>query len=473
MRNMEGRLHEVILEKEELIRIIRNIPDTIIVYDRNKKRVICSKIVDESYERKQELLNSGDQQKIVQLNQSEREMDYAIDFVLSQKEPMSFIHMAPHYLYPTLFTLRPIFDEDGEVEFIVVNGRSQAVINKFSREYVKMEEELEKNQESMKLLNQLHLKSAPIVAESAAMRQILKMVRRIAQTDSTVIIVGESGTGKEVVATAIHENSLRKDGVFVPVNCSAIPPELMESEFFGYASGSFTGAKANGRVGLFEVADKGTLFLDEIGELPLSLQSKLLRALETGEIRPVGSNKSKKVDVRIIAATNRNLEEMVKAKEFREDLYYRLHIIPIKIPPLRDRKEDILPLTEYFLGVYNKKHNRNCYLTDSAKEELLSYDWPGNIRELRNLVERLIIISDVDAIFQLQIMAQKSSTQFSDMAEIAGASENYYDAVAQFEKAFIDRTLHLCDGDVSKAAEHMGVHRSMLYKKIKKIRESE
>jgi transcriptional regulator with PAS, ATPase and Fis domain len=248
----------------------------------------------------------------------------------------------------------------------------------------------------------------------------------------------------------------------------------MESEFFGYASGAFTGAKSGGRVGLFELADKGTLFLDEIGELPLSLQSKLLRALESGEIRPVGSNQSKKVDVRIIAATNRNLEEMVERKEFREDLYYRLQIIPLYLPPLRERREDIVPLAEHYLQVYNKKHHRSCYLAESAKNELLRYDWPGNIRELRNLMERIVIISEVDAIVQMRILEEKTlapgekGVKFVQAAEMP---ENFYEAVAKFEAAHIDQMIHLCDGDVAKAAERMGVHKSMIYKRLKKGKE--
>jgi transcriptional regulator with PAS, ATPase and Fis domain len=226
---------------------------------------------------------------------------------------------------------------------------------------------------------------------------------------------------------------------------------------------------------MFELANHGTILLDEIGELPLSLQPKLLRVLESGEIRPVGSSKSKKVDVRVIAATNRNLAEMVRNKEFREDLYYRLQIIPLQLPALRDRPEDIIPLAEHYLMMYNKKHRRNCYLTNGAKEELMRYNWPGNIRELRNLIERLVIISDVDPIFQMQLLAHKVSVEPDEAAESAArASEGkktYYEAVTQFEKAYIEQTILNCDGDIAKAAERMGVHKSMVYKKLKKFKE--
>jgi len=471
---MQEYLSGSALTQEELTEIIRNIPDSIAIYDRNGELVLCSNLVNESAERKARMLETADAQVMAKIQQSEAEMEHAIDYVLSTAEPLSFIRMTPYFINPSLYTIRPILDETGAVKFAIANGRSQAVVNKFSREYTKLQQSMENSQDSLRLLSQLHLKTADIVAESPAMRKILKTVHRISQTDSTVTIMGESGTGKEVIANAIHQNSLRKEGIFVPVNCSAIPQELMESEFFGYASGAFTGAKAGGRVGLFELADKGTLFLDEIGELPLSLQSKLLRALESGEIRPVGSNQSKKVDVRIIAATNRNLEEMVEKKEFREDLYYRLQIIPLYLPPLRERREDIVPLAEHYLRIYNKKHHRNCYLAESAKNELLRYDWPGNIRELRNLMERIVIISDVDAIVQMRILEEKTlasgerGVKFTQLAEMP---ENFYEAVARFESAHIDQMIHLCGGDVAKAAERMGVHKSMIYKRLKKTKE--
>lgn len=469
---MEAGAPSTTLTKKDLEDIIHTIPDTVTAYDRSGSAVIYSDIVGLH---RQKIAEATGPMR-AQIEQSEREVSFAVRNVLATGKSMTFIHMSPHYDYPTLFTVRPIFDDDGSVRFAVANGRSQAVINKFSQEYIKMEQRLETSQESVKLLGQLHLKATDIVAESASMKKVLKNVYRVAQTDSTVTIVGESGTGKEVIANIIHQNSPRKDGLFIPVNCSAIPPELMESEFFGYAPGAFTGAKAGGSVGLFELANHGTLFLDEIGELPLSLQPKLLRVLESGEIRPVGAGKPKKVDVRIIAATNRNLEEMVHAKEFREDLYYRLQIIPIKLPPLRERTEDILPLTEHYLRIYNKKHRRCCYLTDGAKEELTHYSWPGNIRELRNLIERLVIISDTDAIFQMQLLAHKADLQNGGRGtafQLPEETENYYKAVAQFEKAFIEQTILRCGGDVAKAAEQMGVHKSMVYKKLKKFKEDE
>lgn len=464
------------LSRSDLIEIIRNIPDTVIAYDRNGEEIARSNIVVRHNLKRDELAAQGGK-TLIQIKQSEQELMYAVRNVLNTGKPMTFIHTAPHYECPTLFTVRPILDEQEQVKFVIANGRSQAVVNKFSQEYLKLEQQLERNQESVKLLSQLHLKTTDIVAESPAIRQVLKDVYRVAQTESTITIMGESGTGKEVIANIIHQNSARRDNLFIPVNCAAIPPELMESEFFGYVPGAFTGAKSGGSVGLFELANHGTILLDEIGELPLSLQPKLLRVLESGEIRPVGSSKSKKVDVRVIAATNRNLAEMVRNKEFREDLYYRLQIIPLELPALRDRPEDIIPLAEHYLVMYNKKHRRHCYLTNGAKEELMRYSWPGNIRELRNLIERLVIISDVDSIFQMQLLAHKASVEQDGAIEgAARASEGkntYYEAVTQFEKAYIEQAILSCDGDIAKAAERMGVHKSMVYKKLKKFKEDE
>ncbi len=215
----------------------------------------------------------------------------------------------------------------------------------------------------------------------------------IARTDSTVLITGESGTEKEVIARFIHRNSFRFREPFIPVNCAAIPEELMESEFFGYDKGAFSGANSRGKLGFFEMADNGTLFLDEIGELSLNLQSKLLRVLETGEFQRFGGVAIKKSDVRLVAATNKDLASMVTRGVFREDLYYRLNVIPVSIPPLRERPEDILKLSDKFLKEFNAKFGTDKAFSKNLLVNFMNYSWPGNARELRNLIERLVIIS--------------------------------------------------------------------------------
>lgn len=221
---------------------------------------------------------------------------------------------------------------------------------------------------------------------------------RVALVDSTVLITGETGVGKEEVAKYIHKHSARSKKPFIAVNCGAIPENLVESELFGYEKGSFTGARQEGKMGLLEVADQGTVFLDEVGELPLEIQVKLLRALETRTVTRIGGSQPIPIDIRVISATNRNLLEMVKEHQFREDLYYRLRVVPIHVPALRDRTDDIIPLAKLFLAQYNKKYGLNKDLSHMAYRVLLQYEWPENVRELKNVIERVIVMSDGETI---------------------------------------------------------------------------
>ena len=230
------------------------------------------------------------------------------------------------------------------------------------------------------------------------MQNVMLLTKRLAAVNSTVLITGESGVGKGLIAKLLHEQGPRTGGPFVTVNCGAIPENLIESELFGYVSGAFTGSRAEGKQGLFEVAQNGTIFLDEISELPLNLQVKLLRVIQEREITPVGGVKPIPVDVRIVSATNKNLMELVKEEKFREDLYYRLNVVPINVPPLRDRPEDILPLIQSNLVKYNEHLNENKTLSPDVLTTLLKYPWPGNIRELQNIIERLIITTNEDII---------------------------------------------------------------------------
>ena len=232
-----------------------------------------------------------------------------------------------------------------------------------------------------------------LIAESQPMRSLLEYADHIAAVDSTVIIYGESGSGKEMFAKYIHAKSERADQVFIPINCASLPPSLLEAEMFGYEKGTFTGGMKDGKIGLFEFADKGTVFLDEIGEMPLELQAKLLRIIENGEIKRLGSNQIIKSDVRIIAATNRDLAEMVREKTFRADLYYRLNVLVVNVPPLRERTEDIRPLAEHFVQAFNKKYGFTKRLGPDTIQVMEQYDWPGNVRELRNTVERMMVES--------------------------------------------------------------------------------
>ena len=250
----------------------------------------------------------------------------------------------------------------------------------------------------------------------------------------------------------------------IPVNCAAISPDLVEAEFFGHAKYAFTGADPKGKAGIFEMAHHGTLLLDEVGELPLSMQSKLLRAIEMGEIRRIGDNTPAQTDVRIITATNRKLIDLVNEKSFREDLFYRLNVIPVEIPPLRNRKEDILPLAEHFLALFNAKYHSRRYFSQAASRFFLNYDWPGNIREMKNLIEQLCIISDTD---ELRL---DNGFALREPRAAAQKDENgtFKTAMQSFQKEFIKGAIDRNGGNVSAAAREIGIHRSQVYKRFQK-----
>lgn len=305
-----------------------------------------------------------------------------------------------------------------------------------------------------------------IIGESKVMKEVFSMIDKVAPTDATVLIQGESGTGKELIAQAIHKNSLRTDKTFLSINCSAFPETLLESELFGYEKGAFTGAVGS-KEGLFEAANRGTLFLDEIGEMPPSLQVKLLRVLQDGQILRVGGRKPFTVDVRIISATNKNLKKEVETGNFREDLFYRINIFTINLPPLRERKEDIPLLIYYFLLKYNKKFSKSVEtISPALMRFLLNYHWPGNVRELENLMERAVLMSDGK---QIDIPTLPDELRDNSKVEIPSyGTLTFREAKERFEKEYILSLLKKHDGRVSRAAMEAGMPRPNFYEKLKK-----
>lgn len=302
-----------------------------------------------------------------------------------------------------------------------------------------------------------------IKGHSGTIQAAKELALKVAKTDATVLIQGESGVGKELFAQGVHEASLRKDQPFIPINCGAIPEALFESEFFGYEKGSFTGAHKDGKAGKVEMADGGTLFLDEIGMLPLDMQVKLLRVLQEKEVSRIGGHASIKVNSRIVAATNSNLEDMIKQGLFREDLYYRLNVVTLKIPSLRERIEDIPILVNNFVQQYCAKYQKEIpTLLASAMEMFTNYQWPGNIRELRNVVERMIIIIDNSTIHAEDIMNIFPATNNNHIGKEGLAQEK-----AQLESARIKEILIETYGNKSAAAKKLGISRVSLYNKIK------
>ena len=311
-----------------------------------------------------------------------------------------------------------------------------------------------------------------IVGKSAAMREIYESIRKVAEANSSVYVYGESGTGKELIARAIHRESTRSGGPFIKVNCSSLAEGLLESELFGHEKGAFTGAIRE-RKGRFELAHEGTLFLDEISDIPLSTQVKLLRVLQEKEIERVGGERTITVDVRIISATNRDLAPMVERGEFREDLFYRLHIIPIEVPPLRDRKEDILPLVTHFIHTIAAEMAKPIVgITDEAMALLMRYDWPGNIRELENMIERAIVLCEgerLDAqLFPINERKGPRTNSATTLNVPAAGAITLDNALESIERAMIEDALEKSGGVKTKTAELLGIKTSALYYKLEK-----
>ncbi|OGC22861.1 hypothetical protein A2291_08780 [candidate division WOR-1 bacterium RIFOXYB2_FULL_42_35] len=319
---------------------------------------------------------------------------------------------------------------------------------------------------SLRLLMEKDNQFEKIVGKSKEIRAIFKIIDDVAKSNATVLITGESGTGKELVARAIHNRSPRKDKLFVPVNCAAIPETLLESELFGHERGSFTGATTR-QIGKFEIANGGTLLLDEIGSMPIIMQAKLLRTIQEREIERIGSGYATPVDVRIISATNSNLRQEIKNYKFREDLFYRLNVIPIHIPPLRERREDIPILVNHFLQRYSREFGKKIKgMKKSALDLLTEYDWPGNIRELENLIERLVVLTKEELIGTEHLPVEISG---QSQTETDLNNGNFFEAVRKFEAKFIQKALQKSSGKKSQAAKLLGIHRNTLSNLEKKL----
>jgi two-component system response regulator AtoC len=303
----------------------------------------------------------------------------------------------------------------------------------------------------------------PIIGNSNSIKSLLATIDQVASSDTTVLITGESGTGKELVAAAIHYDSQRSKGPYIRINCAAIPERLMESELFGHEKGSFTGADAR-KIGKFEAANGGTILLDEIGEMPLGLQSKLLRVLQEREIERIGGNQTIRVNVRIICSTSKNLADESRQGNFREDLFYRLQVIPLEVPPLRDRKEDIPELCQYFLDEFSRERNEPLQMTEQTVQAFMEYDYPGNVRELKNIVERVSVLAPEPVIEPWHLPSDFAGTVEEKTEQSA---LNLSAALAVTEKVVILKALRMTDGKRAKAADLLGISRKNLWEKLK------
>lgn len=340
----------------------------------------------------------------------------------------------------------PIFQGE-KIKWVFVNERDVTELNLLKNELERLKEESNKYN--------------TLIIESKPMKKIMVTLSKIASTDISVLIEGESGTGKGIIAKWIHDNSTRKDKAFVKIDCGSLPESLLESELFGYVSGAFTGASKQGKIGLVETAASGTLFLDEVGEMPLSLQVKLLRLIQEQLYIPIGATSEKKVDIRIIAATNRDLSEMVSSGTFRADLFYRLKVIPVKLPPLSEREEDIFPLLNHYLEQYNLKYNCVKKFRNDAVKLLCKYTWPGNIRELSNVVERLVVVTGKN-IIDVEDVEEVIDIKYHPKGNW---SLSYQAAKEEFEREYIlNRAKEV--GTIAELANILGVSLSTMKRKL-------
>ncbi len=362
-----------------------------------------------------------------------------------------------------LVTGSPIFDEKGEIELVVTNVRD--ITELIELQHILHERTLEINcyKEELSRLKTLYQNNKEYIANSKVMNQIIEMALKVSKFDSNVLITGESGVGKGFIAKLIHKTSLRSAYPFIKINCAAIPENLFESELFGYEPGAFTGAGISGKKGLLEIANKGTIFLDEIGDLPFNLQSKLLQVIEEKEMRRVGSTKPISLDIRIISATNQDLKEMIKNKKFRQDLFYRLSTVSIHIPPLRERKEDILPLINYFLEQLNKKYRMKKYFSSEALQSLLVLEFQGNVRELSNIVEQAFLISEDE-----EITLKDIPQEFQLIRPISDIiSGSLKDTMENMERRILKQAVENFGG-IRKAAKELKISPSSISRKLKK-----
>jgi len=386
--------------------------------------------------------------------------------VLERKEKVSSIQMT--CTGKKLYVIgNPIFDEDGNLYRIIFNSREVSEIEALESRLYETEALLDQYKKELKHLKQIVSDQKDIVYKSKSMKQVYELAEKVAQVDSTVLIVGETGVGKGMMARYIHQESSRKDYKMIEINCGAIPENLIESELFGYEGGAFTGAQKEGKKGVIELAEGGTLFLDEVGELPLHVQVKLLQFLQDKKFRRVGGREFVQVDTRIIAATNQDLTKLVKEKKFREDLYYRLNVIPISIPPLRHRKEDIPVLADYLLTRLNAKYDLNKKMEQEVYQTFMKYSWPGNVRELENLIERLFVTSEGKRITCEDLPPHLKEEQNTKNGLVVKDIYPLKQAVEEVEKQLISMAYQTYK-NTYKCAEVLEVNQSTIVRKMKK-----
>ncbi len=380
--------------------------------------------------------------------------------VIEKREKVSALSTITRNNKKVLITGNPFFNAQGDVIQVLTVMRDLTELIRTQEKLEHLEKESEKYLHELNYLRSQQWQQG-LIGESTDMAKLKELISYVAKTDTTILITGETGTGKELVAKEIHDQSMRKDAPYIKVNCAAIPESLLESELFGYEKGAFTGAQNKEKIGLFELAEGGTLLLDEIGEMPIQLQSKLLRVLQERELRRIGATKSIRLNVRVIASTNQNLKESIHTGQFREDLYYRLNVVPIAVPPLRERRDDVSRLAAVFLARFNAKYGKEKTLDALALIALETYGWPGNVRELENVVERLLV-SDDDPVITLD----RVTAIIGPGREAIKQDMTLKEAVTSLEKSLIEGALKKHESTY-KAAKALGMSQPTLFRKAK------
>lgn len=365
----------------------------------------------------------------------------------------------------------PVFDKNGVIQLVVTFARDITLLSELQDQVGAQKKLIGQMSNQLAQLASENTPGMPVI-QSGAMRQSMSLLERFAKSDATILILGETGAGKEVFGQLAHKLSGRNDKVLLKVDCGSISESLIEAELFGYKAGAFTGASSHGKAGYFELGDGGTIFLDEIGELPLAMQTRLLRVLQDGEIVRVGESAPRKVNVRIIAATNRDLAACVEQGTFRRDLYYRLNVASLTIPPLRERKEDIRPLAEYFLHQYNTKYRKTVAFMNVTYDMMVNYSWPGNVRELQNLVHSLVITINGPLITPSDlpsVISNRRETPYE--TDVYHKEKPLKEIVADMEKDFLERALEI-HGSIQKVADLFKVDRTTVFRKLKRYSSS-
>lgn len=394
-------------------------------------------------------------------------MENSVAFVVMEERRPVSMQQVTQDGRDIVVTGTPIFDSLGRIRRIVINARDISEIYQLKGELLKVKNRELQHYQGM--IQSSGMETEKIITVSEKSKKVFALADRVGAFDATVLIQGESGVGKEEVARRIHRSSLRKNRPMISINCGAIPENLLESELFGYEKGAFTGAASAGKEGLLEAASGGTVFLDEIGEIPPAFQVKLLRVLESKQITRVGGIRPKDIDVRFVAATNRDLREMVQSGAFREDLYYRLNVINITVPPLRQRRDDILPLALYFLNFFNQKYHQDKEMTPEVVQRFEEYDWPGNVREMRNVVESMVImgaekqlhISDIPWVSQMILQGAEQSAAGEPMLTDLNT------ALEQTERSLLSHAKKLCTS-TREMARFLQIDQSTVVRKLKK-----